>query len=134
MGLVSPGSVIDNQAYNYIHSASDYNAKTGAGCGPCGTGAAANSGFKANLERKFRSRDQVQESSFGVNGWYWNWDINLTLYDVDGETRVDLFDAKTISGQKRFYETGDHFLDTRLIVNEIQMVHFFTLQSFVSEI
>ena len=103
---------IDNFTMNLIDSSTDYSAgsSSASGCGPCGGGVSSSTVPELELKRFRRMRNMTEHSSFGT-GIFQTWDMNLTLFEDNGETRIELFDPTITFGRHYFLE-GNDFIDT----------------------
>ena len=92
-GLSSGSYTIDNITLNYHHVAKDYQVGGGQGCGSCGGGNALSSLSNLKIERRHRYRNMVEAGAFGP-GVFCNYDITITLYQLNGGLQLDLFDPR----------------------------------------
>ena len=96
------GSIIDNYTWNHIHTATDYEAPSILD---------TKSIMDLKIQRFHRYRDMGEFSSFGTPGLFWNFDINLNLFKLNGKTQIDLFDVHNFN-KIRLFKRGKNFKDT----------------------
>ena len=96
------GSIIDNYTWNHIHTATDYESPSLLG---------TSSIMDLTVQRFHRYRDMGEFSSFGTPGIFWNFDINLNLFKLNGKTQIDLFDVHNFN-KIRLFKRGKNFKDT----------------------
>ncbi len=104
-------SYVDTQSFSYIHDAVDFEIeKTNPACSSCGGGSAAASVPSVKLERFHKFREMSQSGSFGP-GIFSNFDKTFKIYEVNGKTQIDYFDAEDVI-MRRYYQQNGVFVET----------------------
>ncbi|MCM8539997.1 MAG: PA14 domain-containing protein, partial [Lentisphaeraceae bacterium] len=102
-------SYIDNLTYSYMHDAIDYSSVSSAkGCEPCGTSSPKGYVVPLELYRLHKFREMSQRGSFGP-GVFSNFDIYMTLFQLNGKPAVDVYFAADITNRRYFLQNGKFF-------------------------
>ena len=61
----TPGSLIENYSYNYIHFGVDYQSQAASGCTPCGGAAQSDKSIRELLIKRYHRSRQMTSGDFG---------------------------------------------------------------------